>query len=100
MYEEARKDLEQNISSSADEGDYLRYTIKPGTIKLSSGIDGKVGNLTSYTLNFKLDYYTTENQEKEVDNKVAQILDTFAKKGITKESNVYDKCKAVYDYLS
>lgn len=100
MYEEARKDLEQNISSSADEGDYLRYTIKPGTIKLSSGIDGKVGNLTSYTLNFKLDYYTTENQEKEVDNKVAQILDTFAKKGITKESNVYDKCKAVYDYLT
>lgn len=100
MYENARIDLEESSSNSAIEGDYLRYTIKPGTIKFTSGIDGKVGDLTSYTFNFKLDYYTSSAQEQAVNNKVVEILNTFKKQGIDKNSNVYDKCKAVYDYLA
>ncbi len=100
LYDMAREDEEKSNTASAVEGDYLRYTIKPGTIKFSSGIDGKIGNLTSYTFTFSLDYYTTKSEEEVVDRKVAEILDGFQKKGVTKDASDYVKAKAVYDYLA
>ena len=100
LYDLAREDAESADPKTADEGDYLRYTIIPNTITLSSGIDGAVGTKTSYTLDFDLKYYTSAADEAAVDEKVAQILEQFEQAGITAESPVYDRAKAVYDYLS
>lgn len=100
LYDIAREDKESADSKTAKEGDYLRYTIVPGSNKISSGIDGKVGELTSYTFTFTLDYYTSKSDETAVDNKVSEILAQFAKDGVTASSSEFDKAKAVYDYLS
>jgi len=100
LYEMARTDDEKADPATAAQGDYLRYTIKPNTIRITTGIDGKVGSLNSYTFTFELDYYTSKQEEEAVDAKVSQILASFANNGITQASSDYDKAKAVYDYLA
>jgi|GEM_PF-3494291 putative S-layer protein len=100
LYEMARTDDEKADPATATQGDYLRYTIKPNTIRITTGIDGKVGSLNSYTFTFELDYYTSKQEEEAVDAKVSQILASFANNGITQASSDYDKAKAVYDYLA
>ena len=99
IYDTARADDESPLSTSSVSGDYLRFSIIPGTFKASSGIDGKVGNLTSYTFTFTLDYYTSKADELLVDSKVREILDSFSEKGITSESPDYLKVKAVNDWF-
>lgn len=71
------------------EGDYLRMAI----------ISYHCQSLTSNTrlkLNFTLNYHTTAEQEKAVDVKVAQIMNTLDIKG----KSDYDKIEAVYGYIT
>ena len=100
MYDMAREDADSYAPETADEGDYLRYSIIPGTIDITTGIDGKVGENTSYVFTYRLEYYTSHEDELAVDQKVNEILELFKQQGITKESSEYDRAKAVYDYLS
>lgn len=100
MYDMAREDTDSSDPETADEGDYLRYSIIPGTIDIATGIDGKVGENTSYVFTYQVEYYTSYEDEQAVDQKVNEILQLFQQQGITKESSEYDRAKAVYDYLS
>lgn len=100
LYDLARLDSESTDSETADEGDYLRYTIVPGTIKIATGIDGKVGANTSYTFSYSLKYYTSKEDEEQVTETVNSILKKFQQDGITRTSSEYDRAKAVYEYLS
>lgn len=105
LYEAAVADAEGTSAAAAAEGDYLRYTIKPEDVSgkpktYPAGIDGKVGSLTSYTLRFTFDYYSTKAEEDAVDAKVAEILAGFKADGITRSSSEYDRAKAVYDYIT
>ena len=100
LYEMARVDTESPDARAAVEGDYLRYTIVPNTFKAQSGIDGKVGNETSYVFTFSLKYYTSQAEEDAVNQVVASILNQFKSQGITRNSSEYDRVKAVYDYIS
>lgn len=100
LYDMAREDKESSEASSATEGDYLRYTIIPGTIKIITGIDGKVGNKTSYVFSYNVDYYTSRQEEDSVNQKVGEILAEFSRQGITNLSSEYIRIKTVYDYLS
>lgn len=100
LYDLARMDNESTAPETADEGDYLRYTIIPGTIKITTGIDGKVGTNTSYTFSYSLKYYTSKEDEEQVTEMVNSILAKFQQEGITRASSEYDRAKAVYEYMS
>ncbi len=100
LYEMARNDTESIDAKTAVEGDYLRYTIVPNTFKSQAGIDGKVGNKTSYVFTFNLKYYTSQEEEEAINQSVASILNRFRNQGITRNSSEYDRIKAVYDYIS
>lgn len=100
LYEMARTDTESMDAETAVEGDYLRYTIVPNTFKAQSGIDGKVGNMTSYVFDFNVKYYTSKAEEDAVNQSVDSIIGQLRNQGITRSSSEYDRIKAVYDYIS
>ncbi|MBO5572285.1 MAG: hypothetical protein J5926_06220 [Ruminococcus sp.] len=76
-------------TSSGTEGDYLRFALK--SYRYDTG-----ENRTAYSIAYKLEYYTTAEQEQETDRKIAEITSYYS---------LYDRSKfeiirAVYDYIS
>ncbi len=74
------------------EGDYLRLHFDGGYTQASGSTDGTTN---WYTITFALRYYTTAQQEAQVDAAAAQLLSEL---DLTGKSN-YEKLCAVYDWL-
>ena len=74
------------------EGDYLRWNA--GSIGITGTITQK-GDEYYYDLTYTIGYYTTAEQEKQVDEAVASLISSLH---VTDASD-YDKAKAVYDYM-
>lgn len=75
--------------SSAVEGDYLAWILGLSSFEFSYSMDGYV------TTSFEMEYCTTAEQEAELTEKVAEILDELD----VYSANDYEKIKAVYDYV-
>jgi transglutaminase-like putative cysteine protease len=78
-------------TSSPTEGDYIRYQY--GGYHLSYGYTQENG---AYTVTVQPIYYTTVEEEQQVDEQVADILAGFQFDGETGDE---EKIKAVYDYV-
>ena len=74
------------------EGDYLRWNT--GSIGVGGSVSQK-GDEYYYDLTYTISYYTTAEQEREVDEAVASLLSSLH---VTNTSPYY-KAKAVYDYM-
>ncbi|MCD8335306.1 MAG: hypothetical protein LUC35_08240, partial [Clostridiales bacterium] len=79
-------------TGAPEEGDYLAYQY--GTINVGAG-GYSDGNSCFYTLTFTVTYYTDAEQEAEVTEKVAEVLDELGVDGMSD----YDKIEAIYDYI-
>jgi transglutaminase-like putative cysteine protease len=80
-------------TDSPKEGDYIRYQYGGYSIsyqKSDSGDD------YDYQITITPVYYSTVNEEQEVDDKVEEIIESL---NIDSETSEYDKVKAVYDYI-
>lgn len=86
--------MNQALEHTGDpkEGDYLAWQFAEwsGSVKSSFWPWGY-----EHTITFKVTYYTTAEQEAQVDTAVAQLLTTL---NVSGKSN-YEKIKAVYSYL-
>lgn len=75
------------------EGDYIYQHISGYSVKTAyTQIDG----VYYYTLTYSLSWFTTAEQEKEVDVAVAELMTSLNLSG----KNGYDKIKTIYDYIS
>ena len=73
--------LERHYSSAGAQGQYIKY---------ESG-------LYEYTLTISFTYYTTAEQEEELDEKVAEVLTEI---GVSNELTDYENVKKIYDYIT
>lgn len=87
-----QKALEYNPNGKSNEGDYLRFNY--GYIYCS---DTKVNSSTEvrWTLNYTVYYYTTLEQEKELEQKIHQVLNELHVQSLGE----YDRIKVIYDYI-
>lgn len=74
------------------EGDYLRWQIGGYEVSVDGTSDGTYSKLT---LTYNLTYYTSAEQETELDTAVNTVLDALD----VYDASDYDKIKAVYDYM-
>ena len=74
------------------EGDYLAK--QRGTIN-ASGSWSSDGTTNYYSITFTIEYYTTAEQETEMDTAVAALLDELALDGLSD----YEKLSAVYEWM-
>lgn len=81
--------VKDTSESSAVEGDYLAWILGLSSFEFSYSMDGYV------TTSFEMEYCTTAEQEAELTEKVAEILDELD----VYSANDYEKIKAVYDYV-
>ena len=72
------------------EGDYLQWDIKSSTTRVFVNND-------DYELKFSFEYYTSYEQEQEIEEAVAEII---ASLGITEETSDFDKIKKVYEWIT
>lgn len=75
------------------EGDYLRWVKGPGSITGSCSVNGAYYYAT---ITFSMTYYTTADQEEEVDAAVSTLLAEI----ITDDMSDYEKIEAIYDYMT
>ena len=74
------------------EGDYLRYQYGGWTCGISISDNGTTCKLT---FSYAMTYYTTADEEEEVDAKVQEVISSLALDG----KNEYGKIKSIYDYI-
>jgi hypothetical protein len=80
-------------TASPTEGDYVRYQY--GGYKLSCQ-KSESGTAYEYRLTITPLYYSTLEEEQEVDEKVAEILEEL---NVGESASEYEKVQAVYDYI-
>jgi hypothetical protein len=80
-------------TDSPTEGDYVRYQY--GGYKLSCQKSAS-GTEYEYRLTITPIYYSTLEEEQEVDEKVAEILEEL---NVGESTSEYEKVQAVYDYI-
>lgn len=73
---------------SGQEGDALQWQYGGSGMNMSS-------NGSIYTVDYQISYYTTLNQEQELDAKVDEALSSMALSG----KSDYQKVKAIHDYI-
>lgn len=80
-------------TGESTEGDYLRwqYGGYEGTISMMQS-----GETTTFTFSYNISYYTTSEQETEMDTFARNFVGSDA---IKKAATTYDKVKAIYDWL-
>lgn len=80
-------------TGESTEGDYLRwqYGGYEGTISMMQS-----GETTTFTFSYNISYYTTSEQETEMDTFARNFVGSDA---IKKAATPYDKVKAIYDWL-
>lgn len=74
------------------EGDYLLWNYKESSWVAKAQYDGKI---TTYTVSYTLEYFTTEEEEKRVDELLAKVYAELDLSGLSD----YEKVKAIYDYV-
>lgn len=74
------------------EGDYLRWQYAGWGADTSYSVSG---NTYRYTANFAVPYYTTADQEEELNVAVEQLLNQLNLSG----KSDYEKIKGIYDYI-
>lgn len=82
-------------TENSHEGDYLRWTYAgrgTGTLNIKS-----LGDMNYYTFNAPVTYYTTKVQEKELDEKLEEVLTELGVLDSLKSD--YEKTVAIYDYI-
>lgn len=77
-----------------DEGDYIRYELGGYTFSYGHEATSRGYN---YSIIINPEYYSTGEQERQVTEKVREILDSFP---LRESSSDYEKVRAVYDYLT
>lgn len=75
-------------TGAPDEGDYLRYGIHAYNCTVSF-------NARNITCNMSFEYFTTAEQEREVDQKIGQIMTSLDLNGLTD----YEKMCRIYEYV-
>ncbi|MDO5337187.1 MAG: transglutaminase domain-containing protein [Eubacteriales bacterium] len=87
-----QKALTYEANGKANEGDYLRFNY--GYIYCA---DTRVNSDTKvrWTLNYTVYYYTTLEQEKELEQRIHQVLNELHVQSLGE----YDRIKAIYDYI-
>lgn len=80
-------------TGESTEGDYLRWQYRgyEGTISMMQS-----GETTTFTFSYNISYYTTSEQETEMDAFARNFVGSDA---IKKAATPYDKVKAIYDWL-
>ena len=80
-------------TGESTEGDYLRWQYRgyKGTISMMQS-----GETTTFTFSYNISYYTTSEQETEMDTFARNFVGSDA---IKKAATPYDKIKAIYDWL-
>lgn len=80
-------------TGESTEGDYLRWQYRgyEGTISMMQS-----GETTTFTFSYNISYYTTSEQETEMDTFARNFVGSDA---IKKAATPYDKVKAIYDWL-
>lgn len=80
-------------TGESTEGDYLRWQYRgyEGTISMMQS-----GETTTFTFSYNISYYTTSEQESEMDTFARNFVGSDA---IKKAATPYDKVKAIYDWL-
>ena len=73
------------------EGDYINWQYDYSKM----GMDYEIGR-GGVILNFKVSYYSTAEQEAELDILVEELIDSL---GVRELSSEYEKVKIIYDYL-
>ena len=73
-------------------GDYLQWHY--GGAGASGGISGD-GEYYFFTINYSISYYTTAEQEAELDERAAELLSSLD----IRDASDYEKVKAIYDYM-
>ena len=74
------------------EGDYLRWQYAGWEADWGWSVSG---NIYRYTANFTVPYYTTAEQEEELDAEVERLLNQLNLSG----KSDYEKIKGIYDYI-
>lgn len=75
-------------TGNGDEGDYLRFSVR------KYGCSVAINNPGSLT--YKVEYYTTPEEEAMLDDKVDRVLASLS----LENKSVYDKIRAIYKYVT
>lgn len=78
---------------NSTQGDYIQYCIGGWACQWSWIEDGNV--IKNYNIDIKFTYYTTEEQEAEVSQKISELIRGFGFSGTMTD---YEKIKIIYDY--
>lgn len=89
-----RSILNEAMAHTGDpkEGDYLRWQYG-GCNMIQSGY--RRNGVYYFTLTYEMVYYTTAEQEQQMDSRVKQLLEQLN----VYDARDYDKVKAIYDYI-
>lgn len=86
--------LAQSHTGDPKEGDYIRYTLGNCSFRYEFP-SYTVGGMANVTLTYTPTYYTTVEQEAEMDKAVRSLLDGLKLDGLSD----YGKIKAIYDWI-
>lgn len=76
------------------QGDYMQYCIGGWACQWSWIEDGNA--MKNYNIDIKVTYYTTEEQEAKVSQKISELISGF---GFSDTTTDYEKVKIIYDYI-
>lgn len=96
LYEKAAEEQE-DLSSDSSAGDYFQYHIRNFDAELED-LRIEQNGLKKYKLVYWPEYYTTANEELQVNNEVERLIESGLQ--VTENSSDIEKVKAVYDYLA
>lgn len=80
-------------TSESDEGDYLKQHSGGISWNYEASFDG---NVTTFSYELQTSYYTTLKQEKEVADRIDEVLADLSLDGLSD----YEKAKKIYDYIA
>lgn len=80
-------------TSESDEGDYLKQHSGGISWNYEASFDG---NVTTFSYELQTSYYTTLKQEKEVADRIDEVLADLSLDGLSD----YEKTKKIYDYIA